>query len=168
LALVFLPPIMLGWLLIKQRNKIGDELNKFNLKNNTENIFYSTVFAFIGFNVINSWMLRDVEQMASASVSVSIPILYIYSVTFIPIIEEYICRGFIFKKLYSRFGFFISALISSVAFAIPHFNLESFIGYMLIGFVWCWYYKKSSNLIVPIVSHALFNFITIMITSLKG
>uniref|UniRef100_UPI00403F27A7 lysostaphin resistance A-like protein n=1 Tax=Paenibacillus sp. FSL K6-1122 TaxID=2954512 RepID=UPI00403F27A7 len=133
-----------------------------------EYIYYSTAFAFIGFNLINSLTTRYFETAAIANVEINIPVLYIYSVTFSPIIEEYICRGFIFKKLNVKLGFVLSALISSVVFAIPHFNLNVFAGYVFLGFVWCWYYKKSDSLIVPIVSHSLFNFITILIMSLKG
>uniref|UniRef100_UPI00403EF951 lysostaphin resistance A-like protein n=1 Tax=Paenibacillus sp. FSL L8-0435 TaxID=2954618 RepID=UPI00403EF951 len=102
------------------------------------------------------------------SLPVNIPVLYIYSVTFSPIIEEYICRGIIFKKLSSKFSFVVSALASSLVFAIPHFNLSAFIGYVFIGFIWCWYYKKCDSLLVPILSHVLFNFTTILIMSLKG
>jgi len=159
---------MLGWLIVKQRNKIIEELNRFNLRNNLENLFYSTMFAFIGFNIVNSLTSKYFETATILDTPISVPVVYIYSVTFSPIIEEYICRGFIFKRLNHKLGFKVSALISSILFAIPHFNPAAFLGYVFIGFLWCWYYNKSNSLIVPIISHAAFNFISILIMSLKG
>ncbi|WP_124115308.1 CPBP family intramembrane glutamic endopeptidase [Paenibacillus xylanexedens] len=126
------------------------------------------MFAFIGFSLINSLTSKYIETATILNTPVSIPVLYIYSVTFSPMIEEYICRGLIFKRLSKKLGFTIAALVSSVAFAIPHFNPTAFIGYVFIGFVWCWYYKKSNSLLVPIISHAAFNFISILLMSLKG
>ncbi|WP_440119961.1 lysostaphin resistance A-like protein [Paenibacillus sp. QZ-Y1] len=163
-----MPPILLLWFVSKNKTRIVDELIKLKRINNIEYIFYSTSFAFIGFNIINSLTTQYFETATVISVPPSIPVLYIYSVTFSPIIEEYICRGIIFKKLNSKFGFAVSALVSSIVFAIPHFNLTAFIGYVFIGFIWCWYYKKSGSLLLPILSHALFNFTTILIMSLKG
>ncbi|WP_420873402.1 CPBP family intramembrane glutamic endopeptidase [Paenibacillus silvae] len=126
------------------------------------------MLSYIGFNIINSLTSKYVETASILVTPISIPVLYIYSVTFSPIIEEYICRGLIFKRLSNKLGFTLSALISSIVFAIPHFNPTAFISYVFIGFVWCWYYQKSNSLLVPMVSHATFNFITILIMSLKG
>ena len=168
MALIVLPPILLLWFIICNRSKITNEISSFNCKNNIELILYSTAFAFIGFNLISSLTTRYFEMGISLQFPVNIPILYIYSITFSPIIEEYICRGYVFKKLSSKLGFTVSALLSSMVFAIPHFNPSAFLGYVFVGFVWCWYYKKSGTLIVPILSHALFNFVTILIISMKG
>ncbi|WP_397353187.1 lysostaphin resistance A-like protein [Paenibacillus xylanexedens] len=126
------------------------------------------MLAYIGFNLINSLTSRYIETASILVTPASIPVLYIYSVTFSPILEEYICRGIIFKRLSNKLGFALSALVSSIVFAIPHFNPVAFMGYVFIGFIWCWFYKKSKSLLVPIVSHATFNFITILIMSLKG
>ncbi|WP_442956227.1 lysostaphin resistance A-like protein [Paenibacillus sp. USHLN196] len=156
------------WFIVKNKDRIKIELENYKHINNIENIFYSTCFAFIGFNIINSLTTQYFETATVISLPVNIPVLYIYSVTISPFIEECICRGIIFKKLSSRFSFGLSALVSSLVFAIPHFNLSAFIGYVFIGFIWCWYYKKSNSLLVPILSHALFNFTTILIMSLKG
>lgn len=168
LALIVLPPAILLWFIIKNKDQIKLELENFKHINNIENIFYSTCFAFIGFNIINSLTSQYFGTATVISLPVNIPVLYIYSVTISPIIEEYICRGIIFKKLSSKFSFGLSALVSSLVFGLPHFNLSAFIGYVFIGFIWCWYYKKSDSLLVPILSHALFNFTTILIMSLKG
>ncbi|WP_397346211.1 lysostaphin resistance A-like protein [Paenibacillus polymyxa] len=96
------------------------------------------------------------------------PIMYIYAIIFSPIVEELICRKYLFTKLHKKYNFWIASILSSVLFAIPHWNLVGFLGYVFIGVVWSHYYKKTNNILVPICSHLLFNYFVILFMSLRG
>ncbi|WP_405169602.1 CPBP family intramembrane glutamic endopeptidase [Paenibacillus sp. FSL H3-0286] len=94
--------------------------------------------------------------------------MYIYAVLFSPIVEELICRKFLLIKINKYINWWLAAIISSLIFSLLHFNPVGLIGYVFIGIVWCYYYRKSNNILVPILSHFLFNYIAILIQSLKG
>ena len=93
------------------------------------------------------------------------PITYIYAVFFSPIFEELICRKVIQDQLNKHIKVNYSILISGFVFAILHFNLSLFLGFMFVGVVWGHYYRKTNNIFVPIFSHFLFNYITLLIQS---
>ncbi|MFS0855301.1 CPBP family intramembrane glutamic endopeptidase [Paenibacillus taichungensis] len=128
-------------------------------------VFYATALSFIGFNIIAS--LTSSNDTITQTI-ISLPIVYVYSILFSPLIEELICRKFMFGCLDKRFGFIIAALTSSLFFAIPHFSLSLALGYIWLGLVWSWHYKKSENILVTIVSHSIYNYITILLMSMGG
>lgn len=74
-----------------------------------------------------------------------------------PILEEIIFRGIIFKRLFERFPFLVSAVISSAIFAFMHGDLPFFLSYFLIGIIFCYLYKRTNSILVPILTHMLMN-----------
>lgn len=165
IALNVVPTLILLVVIYRGRIKIKEEIKNLLDNNYLDDIFTSFCITFIGFNVITS-MLSLVFH-TEPKPHITTPIMYIYAVLFSPIIEELICRKYIFGWLNKYFPFAISALIGSLAFSIPHFSLVGVAGYIFIGMVWSHYYKKSNNILVPIISHFLFNYITILIMSLR-
>lgn len=93
--------------------------------------------------------------------------MYVYAVLFSPIFEELVCRKFIQDQLNKYIQNKISILITAIISAALHFNLLGLLGYIFIGLVWGWYYQKSKNIIVPIASHFLFNYIALLIQSVR-
>lgn len=82
----------------------------------------------------------------------------VFSSTFIAaVLEEVVYRGILFSALDRRFGFWPAAVISSVVFAVSHHNYAAYLGYFLLGVVWCKAYKKTNNLGVVIAAHTFFN-----------
>ncbi|MFH1470664.1 MAG: CPBP family intramembrane glutamic endopeptidase, partial [Candidatus Micrarchaeota archaeon] len=76
--------------------------------------------------------------------------------TLTPIAEELFFRGLLFPL----FG----AFASSIIFALSHYQYGSAIEIavaFLVGYFWCWTYKKTGSLIPGIISHALFNLISL-------
>jgi len=129
-------------------------------------VFYTTCFSFIGFNILSS---LTTQSVTTNQVQIfDVPIIYIYSIIFSPLLEELICRRLLFHRLDRRLGFILAAIISSIIFATLHFNINQFIGFLWIGVVMAWSYKRSGNILVPIVSHAVYNYITILIMSMGG
>lgn len=74
-----------------------------------------------------------------------------------PILEEIVFRRIIFKKLFERFPFIVSASISSIIFAFMHGDLPFFLSYFLIGFIFCYLYKRTNSILVPILTHMFMN-----------
>ncbi|WP_088072580.1 CPBP family intramembrane glutamic endopeptidase [Gottfriedia luciferensis] len=74
-----------------------------------------------------------------------------------PILEEIVFRRILFKSLYKRLPFTVSAIISSVLFAFMHGDLPFFLSYFLIGFVFCYLYKRTNSILVPMLTHMLMN-----------
>lgn len=95
-----------------------------------------------------------------------LPVLSIYTALFIPILEETIFRKIIFGSLCTRFNFWIGAIASSLLFAGGHLSWNGFIGYFIVGMIYCYVYKKSGSMLPTVAAHALMNFAAIWVSSL--
>jgi membrane protease YdiL (CAAX protease family) len=74
-----------------------------------------------------------------------------------PILEEIIFRKILFGSLSKRLHFILAAGISSSIFAFMHGDLPFFLSYFGIGMLFCFLYKRTNNLLVPILTHMLMN-----------
>lgn len=83
------------------------------------------------------------------------------------VVEEVIFRGIIFKSLSNKIDPFYAAMISSFLFAICHYNQAAWSGYFLVGLVWCYFYRKSNNVAVPVVSHMIINYLMMLSYSIQ-
>jgi len=78
-----------------------------------------------------------------------------------PIVEEVIFRGFIFAGLRERFGWQISALISSLLFAAIHFQLTAFLPITILGLIFAFLYQRSGSIWPAIIMHVSSNAIAL-------
>ncbi len=86
-----------------------------------------------------------------------------------PIGEELFFRGFLFRGLRARRGFWVSALVSSAAFGLVHYVDGSwfFVPIMfLVGLCFAYLYEREGRILTPIVAHATFNLIGILFLTL--
>ncbi len=95
----------------------------------------------------------------------SFPIVIFISSIVGPILEEIVFRKIIFGALHQRFNFFISALISSVIFALAHMEFAHVLLYSAIGFTFAFLYVKTKRIIVPIIAHVSMNTLVVIIQS---
>lgn len=90
--------------------------------------------------------------------------LFIFIPTILaPILEEVVFRKIIFGALYKRMNFFFAALISSFIFGIIHGEPQHILIYSSMGFVFAFLYVKTKRIIVPILTHAAMNSITVIL-----
>lgn len=82
-----------------------------------------------------------------------------------PILEEIIFRKILFGTLYKRFNFFVSALISSVIFALAHMEPQHVLLYGSMGFTFAFLYVKTKHIWVPIFAHLSMNTLVVIIQS---
>lgn len=95
----------------------------------------------------------------------SFPLAILVSSIFGPILEEIVFRKIIFGGLYKRFNFFISALISSVIFALAHMEPHHVLLYSAMGFTFAFLYVRTKRIIVPIFAHVAMNTLVVIIQS---
>lgn len=167
---IIIPPLIL-FVLIFYLYK--NEIRQFNFNNlfkdrQTSNwIFKTFMIAFWGqflLNFILSHLFHTEPHTLSQSV-MYIPTTGLYAVIFAAIGEEIIFRRIIFGWLNTKLNFWIAALISSIIFASGHGLSIAFFGYVFVGMVFCWYYKKS-GIETTIVAHMYINFLAVLSQSL--
>lgn len=85
-------------------------------------------------------------------------LFFITIVVIAPITEEFIFRGAILHRWATKWGIVTGILMSSFLFGIFHVNIF-FISISISGFVYALLYIKTGSLLVPIIAHALHNFL---------
>lgn len=85
------------------------------------------------------------------------------SSVFGPILEEIVFRKIIFGALYKRLNFFLSALISSVIFALAHMEPVHILLYSAMGFTFAFLYVVTKRIWVPIIAHVSMNTIVVLL-----
>jgi len=93
------------------------------------------------------------------------PLAIMVTSIFGPILEEIVFRKIIFGGLYRRFNFFISALISSVIFALAHMEPQHLLLYAAMGFTFAFLYVKTKHIVVPIFAHVTMNTLVVLVQS---
>jgi membrane protease YdiL (CAAX protease family) len=83
-----------------------------------------------------------------------------YSAAIVPVAEELVFRGVLFRWARQRFSFWPAALVSAVPFGLVHYWLNSIIAAALIAFALCWLYERSGSLMPAIAMHGSFNVAT--------
>ncbi|MFH0817973.1 MAG: CPBP family intramembrane glutamic endopeptidase [Candidatus Micrarchaeota archaeon] len=116
------------------------------------------VFAFMFFVSILLYLTHSNNDLIGVKEKIdSFPkFVVVMAFTFTPIAEEFFFRGLLFPA----FGAFASSLL----FALSHYSYGSVFEIamaFLVGCFYCWLYKKTGSLIPPIVSHALFNLVSL-------
>lgn len=84
----------------------------------------------------------------------------------IPIAEELMFRGILYKRFRERQGFWYSALWSSLLFSLMHSNTTQMIYTFLLGILLSYLYEKFGSLRAPAVLHILLNTGSVVFTEL--
>lgn len=84
------------------------------------------------------------------------------------VVEEVIYRGVAFQAIRSRLGLFPAMFLSAAVFAVAHVELREPLFLLGIGLLGLWLaavFHRTGTLVVPIVGHATFNAITLLVAS---
>ncbi|XP_052305603.1 uncharacterized protein LOC18108566 isoform X2 [Populus trichocarpa] len=125
-------------------------------------VFLTSLVAdrLIGPKAVNNPIVKEI--LLSSSISKVACILVYCLVT--PLLEEIVYRGFLLKSLASTMNWQQAVLLSSAVFSAAHFSGENFIQLFIIGCVLGCSYSWSGNLCSPILTHSLYNALTLIIT----
>ena len=83
----------------------------------------------------------------------------------IPIQEELMYRGLIYKNIEQRYNHIKAAVISSTVFAVMHMNLSQGIYAFLMGLVMAFIYQKTKNIYACITFHCSANIFAVFIST---
>lgn len=82
----------------------------------------------------------------------------------IPIIEEFLFRGIVFRLLRKKCSFLWAMMISAILFGVYHGNLVQFVYATICGMVLAYLYEKSCRVWSSIWSHMMMNLCAILLT----
>ena len=74
-----------------------------------------------------------------------------------PILEEFIFRHLIYSNLAKKIGVVFAAIISSLLFTIPHYNIAGSVSFFGVGLFNCYLYDKYGYR-ASVINHFVFNF----------
>ena len=77
-----------------------------------------------------------------------------------PIIEELMFRGIIYNELKNKYKNMKAILITTIFFAVIHFNIIQILYALAIGFILIFVYEKYKNIKAPIILHMVSNITT--------
>ncbi|KAG6738918.1 hypothetical protein POTOM_058541 [Populus tomentosa] len=125
-------------------------------------VFLTSLIAdrLIGPKAVNNPVVKEI--LLSSNISKVACILVYCLVT--PLLEEIVYRGFLLKSLASTMNWQQAVLLSSAVFSAAHFSGENFIQLFIIGCVLGCSYSWSGNLCSPILTHSLYNALTLILT----
>lgn len=82
----------------------------------------------------------------------------------IPICEELVFRGLMFRRIRQTSGFLQAALYSSLVFGFLHMNIVQMLYGFCLGMVFCYFYEKYGSVKAPILGHMSANIFSVIMT----
>ncbi|KAL0324252.1 UNVERIFIED_CONTAM: hypothetical protein Scaly_2392300 [Sesamum calycinum] len=101
--------------------------------------------------------LSSVEQSILARDPIAMALYALVLVVCAPLWEEIVFRGFLLPSLTKYMPVWCSILVSSVAFALAHFNVQRMLPLIFLGIVMGVTYARSRNLLPSMLLHSLWN-----------
>ena len=125
---------------------------------------FLAVLIFVDINGANAAINEQIMPVAS---KIDYFIFVILGVLIAPVLEEFIYRGILFRRLGKRFGLWAGIIVSSIIFGSRHITLSS-IGAMIFGITSCILYMKYKNILVPMLVHFINNSLAFGLEILGG
>ena len=82
---------------------------------------------------------------------------YITTIVAAPILEEILCRGFLFGAFNRRWGVKLSILLSALFFGLIHFDLATAVVATVAGIILGVLYVRTSSIFASMIVHAINN-----------
>ncbi|KAE8662689.1 Detected protein of confused Function [Hibiscus syriacus] len=101
--------------------------------------------------------LSSVEQSILARDPVAMALYAVVVSVCAPVWEEIVFRGFLLPSLTKYMPVWCAILVSSVAFALAHFNVQRMLPLIFLGMVMGVIFARSRNLLSSILLHSLWN-----------
>lgn len=117
--------------------------------------------------LINKYLSLGIDSSEESDMFKYVVPVVIQTCITAPIAEELIVRGYIFKILSSRCSLKTAIIMSSLFFAVLHFDFFNTIFYVLMGMALCLIYIKTNSLLNSIIVHSMLN-ITTVVSYYKG
>lgn len=86
----------------------------------------------------------------------------------LPLAEELVFRGLVFKKARTKWPFWPAAAMSALLFGIYHGNFPQGIYGCLMGILFAWAMEKQETLLAPVLMHMSANLLSVAVTGPWG
>jgi membrane protease YdiL (CAAX protease family) len=132
-------------------------------------IFFMSIAMCIGMNnilyisgltVVDETYVEVTEAMYAAGFGMEILCLGIL----VPIAEELVFRGLMYKRLRYDLAFLPAALYTGFAFAVFHGNMVQMIYAFILGMLFSYLYEKYRSVKAPIFAHIVMNLVSVFAT----
>lgn len=120
---------------------------------------FSIIISLTGFRPQTQQVAEQVRDMGQNNLILAI----IGPALLIPIIEEILFRGILYRALKVSLPALYAALISAFLFGLAHREIDTIPQLTILGFIFAYIYEKSGSIWVPAALHATNNFVTIII-----
>lgn len=104
------------------------------------------------------------EQTSEALYSAALPVQVVCLGILVPMAEELVFRGVMFRRMRQRAGFMRSAVSASLIFAVIHGNMVQILYAFVMGMVLCYLYEKYGSVKAPVLGHMVMNLVSIAAT----
>lgn len=104
------------------------------------------------------------EETQKVLYTAKLPVQFVCLGILIPICEELVFRGLMFKRIREKSGFIRAALYTSVVFGIMHGNLVQMLYGFLLGMLLSYLYEKYGSVKAPILAHVAMNMLSVVLT----
>lgn len=118
-------------------------------------LFWRLAFILLG----EQATLQDVVLAPFQQGTFAIVAVWLLSATVVPVYEEILFRGALYRALRDQMGLVPALLISSFIFALVHYNATALLPIMVLAILLACVYEWSGTLWAPIMLHVAFNFI---------
>lgn len=122
------------------------------------------LMAMAQFALYDAEYVQDMAVVYGAGVPVQILVLGLL----VPVGEELMFRGLLFRRFRENGSFWYSALSSSFFFAFMHTNATQMIYAFLLGLMLCYLYEKTGTFTAPILLHMVMNTGSVILTVTGG
>ena len=142
-----------------------------NVLKNLEIIIFLSIAVAVGLNclLLSADLVQYSERYQEATVILYSPPFMqqiLYSGILIPILEEGLFRGGLFRVLRRRISFLWAMLISAVVFGAYHGNIVQFVYATICGMLLAYLYEKYNSILASILSHMSMNVFSIILTQM--
>jgi membrane protease YdiL (CAAX protease family) len=110
------------------------------------------------------------EQVTGDLQGFELVVFALFAVVVAPITEEFLFRGLIYRSIRDRRGVPIGAVVSAVLFGVIHYVPGPWpdatalqVTMVVTGLGLAWVYERRKTLLAPIVGHAAFNLIAVVV-----
>lgn len=117
----------------------------------------------------NIAFISDGYQAASDTFySAGIPVQIIVLGIIIPLTEELMFRGVLFKRYREKMSFSSAAFYATLLFSITHGNMVQFLYSFLLGMILAYVYEKYGSFKAPLLLHITANIVSLIFTNAGG
>ena len=107
------------------------------------------------------------EETSTALYSAPLEMQLLCLVVLIPICEELVFRGLMFKRMRERSGFLYATVYSALVFGLFHGNIVQMVYGFILGMLLAYMYEKYGSVKAPIVGHMVMNLFSVLATEYR-